>query len=179
MAVRPTMAALIARLRRSISDESAPAVFTDEALQEALDVHQTQARYLPLPGRQTYRPGGAVVWLDFYADRGDWEADVVLVDVGWNALTPATADLIVGHWTFTESQLAVIYLTGKCYDLNGAAADVLEAWAAKVKLKHDFQDVNVRLHRSQQHAMLLAQAAQYRAKQLVQCATVGRSDLGR
>lgn len=164
--LRASMAALTIRFRRMIGDPAGTdQTWDDDALQDALDFYQSQARYLPLTGRETYAPGGLVSWFDFYADSGDWEDDVQLCTVNWGALAPATSDLLVGHWTFTVSQLPTIYLTGKAYDLAGAAADVLEMWATQLKLQYDFQAHLTRYQRSQKMRACLELADQYRRRQ--------------
>lgn len=171
------MAVLIARLRRMISDKDVPLVFSDDDLGDILDGQQFVERYLPIEGTVTYKPGGGIEWHDFYAQDGDWEDGVVFVTIGFEPVAPTTSDLRVGHWTFDAPQLPTIYLTGKNYDLYGAAADALEQWAAIVKRKYDVQSADQKLMRSQQSKAMLDLAETYREKQRPQRLTMVRSDV--
>ena len=70
MSVRPTMATIIGRVRRLIADrEPGQQVFSDQDVQDALDVHRTHSRYLILRPEGTRPPGGGLIlYLDYYAD---------------------------------------------------------------------------------------------------------------
>ena len=178
MAVRSTMLHLIKRLRDMIGDDpGATQVWTDDRLQERLDERQVVVRYAPLEPHPTPQPfTGIVQYLDYYATDEAWEADATLFGPAWQPLTPATADLIVGHWTFSYSQIPTVWLVGKKYDLNGTAADVLLAWAAKLKGEYDFVAQDMRYLRSQQVKMMLELAAEYRAQSKPRSATMRRDD---
>lgn len=83
-----------------------------------------------------------------------------------------------GRIEFTENQATDIpVLSGLCYDLNAAAADVLTEWAADLKLGYDIKSGDASLPRSQRHEMLLTQAGAYRAKAVVASAQMIRSDV--
>jgi hypothetical protein len=56
------------------------------------------------------------------------------------------------------------YLTGRSYDLYGAAADVLEAWAANVALQFDFAEDDQSYKVSQKQRQLLRLAGHYRQR---------------
>ena len=175
---RASMAELIVRCRRMIADPAGgSAVFTDDELQEALDAHREDVRYLALTAAESIAPGGGVTVLDYYADVGDWEADEQLVGPSFAVLAPATSDRLTGHWTFASSVLPPVYLTGKHYDLHGAAADILEAWAAKLKLAFDFSEDGQSFKRSQQAALLIDLAMEHRRKQWPTVAQQVRGDL--
>lgn len=182
---RTTMADLLTRLRRLIGDPviagtPPTSTWTDDELQDYLDQEPRKlfVRYARLRPMPTYAPGGgAISWLDFWADRGDWEAGEVLVNASYTVLTPATADRVGGHWTFSANTLPSVRIVGQCYDLYGAAADVLEAWAAKLARQFDFSTDGQSFRRSQQAAALREQADAYRAKQWVQTAALVRPDL--
>lgn len=174
------MAELIGRLRGLIGDPAgANQTFDDQALQDYLDRRQTVVRFAPLRAEGSPRPDGTVDYLDYYADVGDWEADEKLYDGAYNLLTPATADRLVGHWTFSVNQPPPVLITGKFYDVFGAAADVLEAWAAKEKLSFDFDADGQSFKRSQKAAALLALAREYRRRQRPVSAKMVRTDANR
>jgi hypothetical protein len=170
---------LIKRLRDMIGDDSGPAaVWTDERLQERLDERQTVVRYAPLEPHPTPQPGtGIVQYLDYYATAEAWEADAAVFGNAWQPLTPSAVDLIVGHWQFSTSTIPTVWLVGKNYDLNGTAADVLTAWAAKLARDYDFMVQDMRYYRSQQVKMMLELAAEYRAQSKPRSATMRRDDM--
>ena len=180
---RSSMAALITRVRRLISDVAGGSqVFSDDEIQDALDVYQEGHRYRPLRAEPTYS-AGSVEWRDFYADIGDWEADEALADGVYTSVTAATSDRIAGHWTFAASQMQGVFVTGKTYDLYGAAADLLEGWAAKVKLDIDVQIGGIaqadRYYLAQQAGACERLASRYRLRQKIGCGRLVRSDIGR
>ena len=94
---RASLNDLIGRVRLMISDTETSSVFSDDEIQNALDVNRSDVRYLPLQAAETISSGGTVQYLDFYAPRGDWESDAALVDGNYNALIPDSADLLTGH----------------------------------------------------------------------------------
>jgi hypothetical protein len=172
------MADLISRVRLLINDPiGGGQVFTDQQVQDALDKRRSDVRYLELAGAEAVAPGGTVSYLDYYANRGDWEADEQLVDGSYNVLAPATADRLTGHWTFATDTEPPVYIVGKVYDVYAAAADVLEAWAAREKLAFDAEADGQAMSRSQKTKALLALAAEYRQQQRVAVVRQVRSDL--
>lgn len=160
---RTTMATLITRLRSLINDPAGESqIWSDDELQDFLDANRFDVRHLALRPESTWTPG-VVTYTDYYADYGEWESDVVLEDGEGNNLSPKSSNLVKGHWTF-EEQDPPVYVTGKTFDLWAVAADVLEAWAAKVALLFDFEADGGQYRQSQQREAFLAVAAQYRRK---------------
>lgn len=178
---RSSMAALITRLRRMIQDlAGASQEWTDDELQEALDVHQTVHRYLPLCQEESIAPGGAVTYKRFHAGgQGNWETDAEIVGNTYAVLTPTTSDYLTGRWTFAAEPAWPLYLSGNTYDLYGAAADALETWAARVKCEIDFASEGQNLKLSQKRAAMLELAQTYRAKQAPVTVTMTRNDMAR
>jgi len=165
MAVRTSMVDLISRVRMLISDPAGEGqTFTDQEIQDVLDRYGTTVNYMELIPAETIAAGGSVSYLDYYADVGDWEADEKLYDASWNELAPSASDRLTGHWAFSESQTPPVTIVGKFYDVNAAAADLLEAWATKVALDFDFSTDGQSFRRSQKREALLELAAQYRKK---------------
>lgn len=153
MAVRATMAALIAEVRLLTNDPATPSpVFTDQQYQDELDHTRDDIAYLILASRPTIASGGTTTWLDYYAmisdtvGLGDWESDATLQGNSFQALTPATSDYLIGHWTFAANTLPPVYLVGKTYDRYYAAATILQKWAATkvqaMKFSTDRQSFN-------------------------------------
>lgn len=158
------MAALLSRLRRLVGDPAgASQSFSDDELQEALDSHRREARYARLTEVESIASSGTVTSKDFEAGVGNWESGAQLTDSGFNVLSSGiTADLLTGRWTFAAEPKWPLHVTGWYYDLQGAAADVLDEWAAKEKLSFDFSADGQSFKRSQKAERLLALAAECR-----------------
>lgn len=147
MAVRSSMAALIASTRQLIGDVATPQDFLDQDIQDVLDANRDEIRYellSPMPDIQPGQNGSLAatfVWASYQSDFQYWETDVVIqgVDVptgkSWVILTPVTFEYIPGKWTFAVTlpniatppgQYPPVFAVGKVYDLYGAAAMLLE-----------------------------------------------------
>ena len=164
MSARASLASLITRVRTLIDDNATAKTFSDDEVQTALDNWRTDVRYLELRPAET-RTASGVEYRDYYAPVGDWESDVVLYDGTYAVVTPATSDYQTGYWMFTNSTGPPVYLVGKTFDVHAAAADLLEAWAAKVKTAYDFTADGASFSRSQQVTALLQLAGEYRRRQ--------------
>jgi hypothetical protein len=160
---RATMATLITRTRLLIGDPAGGSqVFTDDQVEDALDSHRVEVVQAPLRDILSFAPGGAAPWLEYFAPRGNWEEDEVLADTTYTAVTPTTSDRQIGRWTFAASKTPPLYITGKVYDLHGAAVELLGAWLAKLKLEFDFETDGQVFDRSQKRRALEGLAADYR-----------------
>lgn len=171
---RAGMADIITRVRRLIGDTAgADQVFTPDEVQETLDRYQHNVRYMELTPVETILPGGDVQYLAYECDAGYWESPVALADSSYAAVTPATSDLINGRWTFTTDRSAPVYITGYRYDVYGAAAEMAEDWAAKLKLEVDYDNAglsNTWMHKANGLRALadrLRQRAECRVSQMV------------
>ena len=179
MAVRPTMAAIILRVRLLINDTlpvGQGQIFSDQQIQDVLDSTRQDLRYLALAPAPTYT-GSTINYLDYYADLTDWEDDLTLWQWRINAVTPATSENIVGHWTFAQTTLPPVYLIGKTYDIYRCAADLLERQAAQWALRYSMSVDGQSLQRSQVLTMLVELAKTFREKQRAHVIGVTRSDL--
>lgn len=137
--LRDTMADLITRLRRMIGDRAGDGeTWHDTDLQEALDSHRRDLYRVGLHAFPQHS-GTAIDYLEYRSEHGDWErtdggsAIFVLEDWAGNNSGTAnwSADYQRGIVTFGANQSGTAYyLTGRIYDLAGAAADVLEEWNA-------------------------------------------------
>lgn len=182
MPVRDSMADLITRVRRYMGDPaSASQHFGDQEIQDACDEHRFTVRYAPLRPGPTLTPGALYDYLDYYADLGNWESDAQLTWVDFTVLTPATSDLISGHWTFSmpaPGQYPPVYITGKYYDLHATAADLLEQWAASLAVTaYNFSADGTSFQRGTIIANLTNAANMHRRKQYAVSAPTHRGDL--
>lgn len=175
---RSSMATLISRTRDLIGDPAgASAVWTDDQIQGYLDQYREDVIELDLDAVPFHAPGGALSYKQFFANRGDWEDDDVLTDVTFTTVTPDSKDTRVGVWNFNTGRTnAILYLTGKSYDLYRAAAELCEAWAAKVKLDFDFETDGQKFSRAQKAEALLELAKTYRRKRRVGKGKLIRTD---
>ncbi len=76
-----------------------------------------------------------------------------------------------------EATLAEHEISDGEYDVYGAAAELLEMWAAREKLNFDFSADGAQYRRSQKVEMLLTLAAQYRGRQQPRTVQQIRGDL--
>ena len=160
------MAALIGQIRELISDNATLETFTDQQIQDALDAHQTRVRYLRLCDTLTLIPGGGVVYLEYIAEGYEyWEADVEIINNTYTPITPAEADFLRGWFRFDATPARPLLISGKVYDMYGAAADLLEKWASKFKLEFDWKEEGVEMKPSQRRQAIMGLAGEYRAKQ--------------
>lgn len=198
MAVRTTMASLIALVRVMIADPSgASQQFDDDAIQDRLDSSRDDIRYESLsiaPSIVNAASTGnqpETIFADYYSGYGFWESDVVLQAQGptgaaWVVVTPTASDLIVGHWQFENTpfingtvpgQLPPVFATGKVYDCNSAAADLLAFWAATLACAYDVSVDGQRLNRSQLMQAKLTMAGYYRRLAKPKIAKMHRRDV--
>lgn len=175
---RSSLESLIERIYKLIGDKpGATQVFDADDIEEALDKQRDDVRYMPLTEVETYSPGGAGAYLDYYAPVGNWEAGVILVDGQYNVLTPVTSDLLLGHWTFSADTQPPVYAVGKTYDIYRAAADLLDQWAAKLKLEYNFSSESRTYNREGRLKALADLATRYRMKARPRVIHIERSDV--
>ena len=179
MPVRSTMAALIARERLMIFDPAgASQVFADQDIQNILDESRIDCYNLPLTPQWTFS-GNTPLFLDYFAPSqwGNWEDDIVLKQYLTTPVTPSATDDIVGHWTFAQTTLPPVYITGKTYDIYRAAADLLQRLASQWMLRFNATADGQTLHREGAFANIRALIKEYRLKQRVGITTMARSDM--
>jgi hypothetical protein len=200
MAVRSTMADLIALVRTMIADPAgASQQFTDQQIQDRLDSSRDDIRYENLRlapsivNTASTSNIASYIFADYFSDYGWWEADVVLQGylnaAYWKVLTPVVSELLLeeAHWAFETSvfttgtvpgQLPPIFATGKIYDVYSTSADLLEFWAATYMRRFDFSSDAQSFKASQIPQGLRAQADYYRQQCKPNSATMNRRDIG-
>jgi hypothetical protein len=160
------MTDLIANVRLLIGDVSGTSqVFTDDEIEDMLDTRRQDVRYEKLTPVDTIAAGGAVSWVTWYGGR-HWESSVALVDGSYNALTAGSANYELGKFDFTTGQTNGVLATGYMYDVYGAAADLLDRWAAKLKLGVDFSADGASFSLSQRVKLITDLAKGYRGKSI-------------
>ena len=176
MAVRSTMAALIARVRLLINDTSGSPIFQDQDIQDTLDACRVDVVNMRMIWKPT-SSGGNWQYLNYYTEIGDWEDDVTFMQNLLTAVTPSVLEPIAGHWKFATSTYPEVYITGKTYDRFRAAADLLEQWSAKFMLQHDFSSDGQSFRASQQLDMIQKLALSYRKQQRPVMSSMIRTDV--
>lgn len=198
MAVRSTMANLITLVRRMIADPAGGSqFFTDQEVQDRLDASRDDVRYESLSIAPSIVNTASTnnlpetIYADYYSSFQWWESDVILQgqDVNGNAwivLTPVASDFIVGHFQFeltpfvngtVPGQLPPAFATGRVYDPNCAAADLLEFWATSLSCAYDINVDGQSLKRSQMMDMKLKMADRYRRLAKPRIAKQSRRDV--
>lgn len=176
MAVRSSMAALIARTRLLINDlSSATQQFADQDIQDVLDESRVDVVNQALEPRPTYVVG-TIQYLNYYS-QGGWEDDYVFKQYLTIVVTPSTLEPIAGHFAFATSTLPPVYITGKLYDVYRAAADLLERWAAVWVFRYAATFDGQTAQRQQVAIALQNLATTYRKKQRAGTIKMIRSDI--
>jgi hypothetical protein len=170
--MRPTMQYLIREVRRLIADDGpvSERVWTDEELEQFLDTYRTiVVRALLEPSL----PAPTRFWRARYPY---WEQGARLLVSGIDVAV-LSEDSLSGEWELETETSGPVWVTGRTYDVYAAAADALEAWAAREKLAYDITLDGQSLRRSQVGERLLALAQSYRRRARPRQAAVVRSDL--
>ncbi len=188
MSVRAGMANLISRVRLLIADTTGTPQFSDQVIQDKLDEYRTEHRQERLTAQFTVQPGGRRLWTHYYSDYEQWEepdgtdqtASFVLQDASYNVLQADKSDYIAGKWVFNSGvNNGVLWLTGQSFDINAAAADLAQDWAAALKLRFAFTDQGVGYQRQQQYQMLMDLSQKVRQRANPRCVKQVRTDVPR
>jgi len=176
--------------------------FDDQTIQDKLDELRDDIWYEPLKmapaivNAASTNNVPSMVFADYYSNYSWWESDVILqgnstsTHAAWVVLTPVMSDLIVGHWSFEEASFAALFTngtfpgqyppvwaSGKSYDLNLAAAELLDFWAATLPDAFDVAVDGQTLRRSQRMDARMKLADLYRRKARPRTAKMDRRDV--
>lgn len=181
---RAGMAWLIAEFRR-LCGNAGTEVWTDQEVQDILDRHavvHVHTPLLPLPEPE----GGSTVWKAYSLPGRYWEgpesgtAEWRITDDRGQVLDPATYDVDPRHGVVvfsTDQAGSARYVTGRRYDLFGAAADGwLELAAAKADL-YGFAAGGERFDRQQWFDHCVRMAAELRRLAEPQVVRLQRADI--
>lgn len=191
---RDTLASLITTIREMTSAPhdaftiaQVGTYFSDDHIQELLDQNRQDIWDHPLLAVAERTAGGSTSYTEYCALHSHFEATdggtavfVVRDSVGTVKGTATyTPDYVRGRVTFATNQAgSSYYLTGRSYDVYGAAADLLERWTARLKLESfDFETDGQRFTRSQKLAAMQAISAEYRGKQRARSVRMVRGGL--
>jgi len=150
---RTGMSSLIKRLR-AMCDDIGQDDFSDDELQNILDANRLLVQREPLLPTPRYA-GGLATYFDYHSRHGDFEetgeTGVFIVEDSTGAdVTPDAINYISGHVQFSvDTEGVTYYLTGRSYDLFGAAAGVWRMMAGRMVSKFDFSADGVKFSRGQ------------------------------
>jgi hypothetical protein len=158
---RNTLQEIIVQIRLMVGDTAGTPVFSDDNLQSILDSNRVEFNYLVLQGLTIPNTSAAKIFNSPYS----WEKSAKFYDSNYAEILPnSNSDFLHGRFEFDANQEIIIFISGFAFDLNNAAADILEAWAAKCKLDFDFGADSQDYKESQKFKMLKDLANSFRAK---------------
>lgn len=191
MAARTTMANLILTMRGmcdvGTDDVTIGGVsyWSDNHIQDVLDSHRLDVWNEPLYIIPSYAGGGSAVYKDYQSEFTNYEetdsgtAIFIVEDAAGNDITTGfTPDYQRGHLTFTsDTSGTVYYLTGRSYDLNGAAADIWRRKASHYASSFSFSTDNHRVDRGALINNAAKMADMYDRMAMPKTSTIYRSDV--
>jgi hypothetical protein len=152
MSARAGLSDLITNLRTMCAAGTVD--WTDDQIQTVLDRHRAEInnRFVqPVPRVIT---GGAISYYDYYIGVGNLESGTALAVENGQGQAYGTAlysvDAVRGIVNFPSGTGgSIVAVTGRAYDVNGAAADLWRVKAAAYASSYDFSTDNHRMSRSQ------------------------------
>lgn len=139
MAIRSGMQYLIDFTRELIHDVDVNGneeFFTDQQIQDRLDLHRLDAYILKLDSADTLSATGNIEWHDFFAPYPFWEEGAVVQQLGGSMRVADEIDYRVGKWTYTVAETQPLYVTGRCYNPYTAGAKL--AFQQEQELRNAF-----------------------------------------
>jgi hypothetical protein len=124
---------LTAFVRRLVNDSDYDQ-FTLEAVEDALNRHRLEARYLKLEPLPT-KTGSSTIYTIFVTPADDWrywDESVKFYDSSYTEITPSSADTFNGRWEFATAPVRPVTILGYSYDPYASAADLLEQRSAEL-----------------------------------------------
>lgn len=180
---RSGMYDLIARLRDMVDDADA-ATWTSDQLQDVLDRHQYRVLREPLEREKTNLSATSYEYRIYHSRWRDFEAggttffNIEASNGEQRGTATYTADYARGVVTMATDQMGTaLYLTGRTYDLNGAAAALWKQRAGKVASYYDAKTDGHSLSRSQWFAHCKEMADMYASEARAHTVRMWRNDL--
>lgn len=162
MPVRTTMQYLIDEVRALIGDPATDGKFTDQQIQDKLDLNRKDLYEEVLDSGDTITPSGVFEWLDFYSQYKYWEEDVVLQEFSGEVVTPDTEEPLIGRWTFVTSlNTPELMARGRVYDVYGVAGKLLHQMQNDLRNSFNFTADGLTVQRISQVKDLQALADKY------------------
>lgn len=168
---------------------SSTTYWSDNHLQDILDLHRMDIVWEQLSMYPTYITGGTLVYKDYRSSYGFLEATtggtaILYIQDGTGATIGTanyTPDYRRGQFQFGSDQAgSVYYLTGRSYDLYAAAADVWRKKAAHyAPTSFNFSTDNHSVSRSQvyDHCIQMAEFFESKGGDSIESVSMFRSDM--
>lgn len=186
MAARSACASLLGRVRSLLGVElNNPLLPSDEEQQTVLDLHRETVGEEELYPVRTIAPDAYIEW---QAKRGGFDTAAKILNMNDNRAVLESADFteadpVIGSWSLTTgaaADITALSITGRRYDVHGAAADLGERMLAMLRASAvDVTDADASLKRNQQITTLQAVISGLRARQWVRSVPASRSDVSR
>lgn len=132
MAVRSSMSYIISFVRELIQDPDA-VQFTDQQIQDRLDLNRMDLYNDTLSPQDTVTSIGTIEYHDWFSRYSFWETDYLIQKLNGPTATPDVAEPLIGKFHYTANQLQPLIITGKAYNVYGVASTVLYMWVATLR----------------------------------------------
>lgn len=158
---------------------------SDEEQQYILDQHRVTVAEEELRPARTIAPNAYREW---HARRGGFDTDAQILNLNDNRAVLESGDFsesdpLAGVWTLTTgaaANITALAITGRQYDVHGAAADLGEHLIAKLRvIAVDVSDDGASVKQNQQIGTLQATISGLRARQWVRSSSASRWDVAR
>lgn len=158
----------------------------DDHIETVLDRHRRDITHALLEPVPLHAVGGTLNYYDYrseypYLEQTSGGSQVFIVEnsIGTDSGTATySVDYRRGLVTFTTDQRgSIYYLTARAYDPYGAAADLMESWAAYEARSFDFSADQQSFKRSQKAEMMQKQADRLRRSAWIVSADMQRTDI--
>lgn len=157
--------------------------WTDDQIEDHLDVTQKNVNYQPMHAVPTYGIGGAVTYTEYQTGMRNWEKSPIVQDEGGTTLTAGTStgnyafDDVTGVVDFVgDTEGKTRYITGYVYNPEQAASAIWAEKASQTAALFDFSTDNHSIKRSQMRESYLEMARFYKNKAGVGMVRLVRSD---
>lgn len=133
MAVRATMAYIITFVRELIYDTGATQKFTDQQIQDRLDLSRLDLYADCLKAPNILDTDGTIDWKDFYARYPFWETDFTIQKIDGTLNPPTTSEPLIGKFTYATHQEEPLVINGRVYNVYGVASNLMTTWIAELR----------------------------------------------
>ncbi len=134
MPVRTSMQYVITFVRELVNDTSATPQYTDQQIQDRLDLNRLDLYQDCLKAADTLTASGTIEWHDFHSRYPFWETDFVIKQPDGDVVTSNTPEPLIGKFSFTAHQSEIpLSITGRVYNVYGVAATLVTMMIADIR----------------------------------------------
>lgn len=162
MAVRLSMQYLIDLVRDHINDQEPDGVFTDQQIQDRLDLNARRANFECLQSSYEVNTDGEREYKEFFHTYPFWEDSAVLQLSDGTVLTPDETSPMVGRWNFDIAPVSNrVYITGRYYDVYKVCSGLLMQMSSNLRTEFNFSVDGLTVDRMSQIKNLQQDATRY------------------